>query len=519
MRKKILFTVLMFIVVLFANKLCAQPTVNMVSVQATNYYSALMTGVVANAGGWTINGVGFIWDTLPMPTRHNGAKSKQAANSCTVNTNFSTSPSAVNQYMASGKTYYVRAYAKKGSGTSVDTVFSDTMSVYIPECEAPSFHLDTTTNIGLYNATMHATITAINDVSTISKKGIVYSNVYTDPKLGHGTALFNTAAISNYPFSWSESLTTLQPGVTYYARAVMIVKYMNSGLDTLYSNVIPFSTLRACGVAPYDVTIDNITTTSAVVKFTPGEGQVRWQLDYGFAGHTPGTGVSQLIDEDSMQINNLIGGRSYSLFVRAVCDTEYSEWSVIQTFTTIAPPCAPVTNIYVTNVEDTYAKVSWMPGAMSQTKWEVCFAKLTDQFADHGTEINNTPVFTPIGLVPQQRYKLRIRAVCLIGTETLYSDWSDDYSFITKPASIDSVNGEEIQKVTIYPNPTDGTINFKVNNPNTISKIEIWNSLGEKIYTSNTLPQSYALDKQTKGLFLVKIFIGTYVQVEKVILN
>src|SRR5574344_1827113 len=192
MRKVLLCLICLLAVVSF-EQLKAQPTVSMVETHDSTYYTAVMTGVVSDKGGWTINGVGFIWDTLPMPTRQTGAKIKQAAPSCVENTAFSTFPSAVNQYMASGKQYYVRAYAKKGSGSTADTVFSAPMSVYVVDRIAPSFRVDSATNIGLYTATIHSSINAINDVNLLSKKGIIYSNAYTEPRLGQGTVIYNTA--------------------------------------------------------------------------------------------------------------------------------------------------------------------------------------------------------------------------------------------------------------------------------------------------------------------------------------
>src|SRR5574344_574943 len=184
-----------------------------------------------------------------MPTRQTGAKIKQAAPSCVENTAFSTFPSAVNQYMASGKQYYVRAYAKKGSGSTADTVFSAPMSVYVVDRIAPSFRVDSATNIGLYTATIHSSINAINDVNLLSKKGIIYSNAYTEPRLGQGTVIYNTATPSTYPYTWTTPLSALQSGSTYYARAVLVVKYMNTNLDTIYSPIFTFTTVRACETA------------------------------------------------------------------------------------------------------------------------------------------------------------------------------------------------------------------------------------------------------------------------------
>lgn len=518
--KKFIFVFLMLFSFVFANKVIAQPTVNMVSVtDSITSYGVRMTGIIPSKGGWNINSYGFIYDTLPMPTRATGAKSIKCTPTLVENTPFSAFPSS-SAYMISGKTYYVRAFAAKPSSSSppspADTIFSSPLSVNIPMPTPPFLLMRPTTDISLLEATLNGTIVAKNDANSFSGKGFVYSSTESMPTINNSTRVNFSGSISTFPDSLSSHIINLISGQEYTVRCYLLSRYRNSTrTDTTYSDTIKFRTLHACGAVPISVNVDNITMTTARASFTPRLGQTVWQLDYEYAGHIPGTGTHVITTNDTVDLNGLTGGKSYSLFVRAVCDTIYSDWSAMKTFTTVAPPCAPISNIYVIEIRHSSAKISWMPGAMSQSRWEVCFAEATQNFPSIGTIKENNPDFNLVGLTPQTQYKLKIRALC----NDLVSDWSEDYYFTTAVNGLEDEINEDVERVIIYPNPTDGTINFKADNREKISKVEIWSSLGELIYTSNSLPETYTLINQTKGLFLVKIFTNNYVQVEKVVLN
>lgn len=498
----------------FVNKVIAQPIVNMVSVtDSITSYGVRMTGVIPSKGGWTITSYGFIYDTLPMPTRATGAKIIKLT--ATLNENMPFSTFTPSPYMLSGKTYYIRAYAAKSS--TADTVFSSPLSVSIPMPIPPTLRVDSVEDIMLQSAKLDGTVLTKNDANVFIGKGFVYSNTETMPTIPNATNAYTSGSFSVTPTSWSYNISNLYSGQEYFVRSYVLIRYRNTNnrVDTIYSDTIRFKTLHACGSVPTDVNVDNIGITTARVSFTPKQAQTTWQLDYDYAGHTPGTGSQVLITNDTVDISGLIGNQSYSIFVRAFCgDSIYSDWSIIKTFTTLPYPCAPITNIYVTTVRHSSAQISWTPGAISQSKWEVCFTKSSQSFPDNGT-ITTSPNLSLVGLTPQTQYKLKVRALC----NDLVSDWSTEYFFSTTISGIEDEAKEDVEKVIIYPNPTNGTINFKAENKESITKVEIWSSLGELIFSSNKLPETYTLINQTKGLFLVKIFTNDYVQVEKVVLN
>jgi hypothetical protein len=516
--KRFLLILCLLFCIININKVVAQPTINMVSLTDTTFYKVKMTAVVTNKGGWTVSGVGFIYDTLPMPNRvTTGVKWRQVSTNCTENVPFTYDPNTLYLYMTSGKTYYIRAFVRKTSGGN-DTVFSNQMVVNIPMPNPPVCAVDSITNIKIDSATFKGIVSEKNDGNVFYSKGFVYSTTEPMPTLDNATKSHIAASFSNFPHRWTSNVANLLSGQQYKIRSYSIFRYINKNVnDTIYSDTTHFKTLSACGFVPTDVYIDSIKITTARLNFAPGHyTQLEWQVEYGFAGHTPGEGTIINIDNDTVELTGLVGGRSYSVFVRAYCDTnEVSEWSIIKTFTTMPYPCAPIGDIYVTDIKHSSAKIAWNPGAMSQSKWEVLFAKSTDNFPATGTIVNNTPLIPLVGLTPQTQYKVRIRALC----GDLLGDWSDDYYFNTIINSIEDDITKNNEKVIIYPNPTDETINFKTEHPEEITKIEIYSALGKLIYSSNQLPQTYSLIDQSKGLFLIKIFTNSSVQIEKIILN
>lgn len=510
-----LFTLICFISV---NKAIAQPVLQMDSVTDISYSSARFVGSCSSLGGWAVNGHGFIFDTIYPPSRITGAKIKQvsaAAPSLTNRFFTTTNPAIASEVLASGKTYYVRVYSKKSN--PADTVYSDTLSFTTKMPIKPAIKALPATNITLTTAKLNGEITARNDAPSILAKGFVYDTL-PDPKLIISRFVANTTAASTFPFSMSENINNLVSGKYYYYRTYCIFKYNNRLTnDTIYSDTIGFRVLHPCGMAPFDVIIDSITIKTAKVSWTKGIGQTKWEVDFEFAGHTPGNGIIVSSNYDSITLTELVGGRNYSVFVRSVCNDfyNYSDWSLTTTFSTLPPLCSPIYNIHANAIRHSSASISWSPGTMLQNKWEVLFVKSTQNFPDTGTIITNNPIFSPIGLQQTTQYKMKVRAICENGYN---SDWSEEYRFSTNFSNLDDELENGIPPTKIFPNPTDGTINFQTENKN-ISKVEIWNNLGELIFYSDKLPQTYTLTNQAKGLFLIKIFTGEKVQIEKVILK
>lgn len=511
------FIIIILFGCLFLGKAVAQPTVVMESITNVAYYGAKLNAkLTVSYGGWTVNGVGFIYDTVPMPVMRPGIQIKHVASTSKIDSiftfdlNTNTTPSL---FMISGKTYYVRAYARKSAGGN-DTVWSAPMSVYIPYPTAPTLVMKPTTNIEMFKATLNAELDT-NDIATIPSRGFLHSLTNPMPTIQSGIRTNVSGAIDTCPLIYSANLINLFSDTTYYVRAFLVYKYKNKTInDTLYTDPINFRTHDACQVLPADVKVDSIDITTARVSFVPAPYQTQWEIEYDFAGHTPGTGTSVIATNDTVLLVGLTGGTNYSVFVRAICANSFSQWTEIKTFTTLPPLCAPIYNLSGSNYTHSSAKVTWMPGSATQNRWEVRFGLFSQPLPNSGAIVEGDPLFVLIGLTPFTEYKVQVRALC-----GLYdSDWSEEYSFITLRQGLDDIQ-DVISKVEIFPNPTNGTIYFKDEKKEEVSKIEIWSSLGELIYKSNYLPETLTLEHYSKGLYLVKIFKEDKVQIEKIILN
>ncbi|MBP6428766.1 MAG: T9SS type A sorting domain-containing protein [Bacteroidales bacterium] len=517
MRKYFLIVVFIFSIGLASKSVAQTPVISMVTASDTiTYWGARMVAMVTTKGTWAVNSYGFIFDTLPMPTRATGAKIlRVGTTNCPENATFTGTVSATSTYMASDKTYYVRAYVAKSTG-GVDTVFSDQMTVTTLSAEPPICRMDSVYNIGLTSARFAAVAANKKDANTITSKGFLYSYLEYQPTHANATNLVSAGGVTTFPSPYFGIKNDLISGYKYYIRTYLIYRYLNKSTnDTVYSDTMSFKTLHPCGTIPTNVEVDSITQTTARLTFIRGLAQTKWEVDYGFAGHLIGTGTTLITTKDTVDLAGLIGGVSYTIYVRAVCDDLYGDWTGDYTFTTIPPLCAPVTNISVSNFTHSSANISWMPGSMLQNRWEVLYAKSSSPFPSAGVIKEGNPIFYPIGLTPRTEYKLQIRALCPEHT----SDWSAIYYFNTLPQGLEDDINEIAEKVIIHPNPTNGTINFKAQDRQSIIKVEIYTSLGGLIYSSDNLPDSFTLTNQKNGIYLVKIYSKNHVQVEKVILN
>lgn len=494
-----------FVIFFFAttiNMFGQDPVVEMVSVDDITFKSASFTANLVSKGGWAVSKRGIVVGTDPLPTRANGGTLSVLSGSSVGEYTRSLST------LAHNTTYYVRAFVTKTS--PADTCYSENvLSFTTPQAIPPTILPVTVSNIGLMEATIASQITDKGDATIQSTKGFVYS---TNQNFTYSSATKATVtgSVSDLPFDMVKNITNLQSGQTYYVKAFTVVKY-GPVFDTVYSDMTSFTTHHACGTKPFNIYTTDIAIDSANIHFTKGEGQVAWELDYDFAGHTVGEGTILQVDDTVVTLRNLEGGRSYSVFVRAVCEDQYSEWSDVRTFVTLPPLCAPIHSLRSTQIGYSSAVVEWTPGSMSQTIWEVCFAKSNEQMPETGTIIRNNPIFSPIGLTPQTEYKLKVRAIC----GDYYSDWSEEFSFNTIQQSIEEADAAD--KIAIYPNPTDNTIFFEGNLEN-VTKIKITNSLGQIVYCNDRIPDSFSFGSN-KGVFFVSIYGNKGYQIEKIIVQ
>ncbi|NTW32610.1 MAG: T9SS type A sorting domain-containing protein [Bacteroidetes bacterium] len=97
----------------------------------------------------------------------------------------------------------------------------------------------------------------------------------------------------------------------------------------------------------------------------------------------------------------------------------------------------------------------------------------------------------------------------------------DEIQFKSHPLTTNIFNYKNNNNISIFPNPSNGI--FTINNTNGIKQINVYNVLGENIYTTNNLKQQTSneidLSKFQKGIYFVKIFDGEKNHTEKVVIK
>ena len=90
-----------------------------------------------------------------------------------------------------------------------------------------------------------------------------------------------------------------------------------------------------------NVAAASVTTNSVDLTWTELGSATEWNVEYGPAGFTPGTGTSVLATAIPFTVTGLNASTNYDFYVQAICSaTDSSEWSTVAT---IATECAPIT--------------------------------------------------------------------------------------------------------------------------------------------------------------------------------
>lgn len=86
--------------------------------------------------------------------------------------------------------------------------------------------------------------------------------------------------------------------------------------------------------SPTDVTVE-ISTNNAFVSWTPGEGNISFELEYGIQGFAHGEGIMIPTQSSNHMLTGLEPSTRYDVYIRGICSPEiYSDWSGVNTFST-----------------------------------------------------------------------------------------------------------------------------------------------------------------------------------------
>ncbi len=114
--------------------------------------------------------------------------------------------------------------------------------------------------------------------------------------------------------------------------------YSSPGDQSLIDNIC--ITAPTC-TQPGAAIAEAITTSSATINWTAGAAETSWNIEYGTAGFTQGTGVTDTTTATTYDLSGLESNTTYHFYVQADCGTTTSDWVGPLVFTT-APGCGDV---------------------------------------------------------------------------------------------------------------------------------------------------------------------------------
>ena len=212
----------------------ALPVVTTSSISTITTNSASGGGnitLATNAGA--VTGRGVCWSTSQNPTI--------ADSKTTDGSGIGTFTSSINGLTAE-TTYYVRAFASNGAGTSYGTQISFSTKLPVITTTAVTSITASTANCG-------GNVTDIGGAA-VTARGVCWSTMI-NPTISNSKTT-NSSGLG----AFTSSITGLTIGTTYYVRA-----YATNSIGTVYGNEIMFST-KLPTIITTDIT--SITTTAAI---------------------------------------------------------------------------------------------------------------------------------------------------------------------------------------------------------------------------------------------------------------
>ncbi|MEN6389141.1 MAG: copper amine oxidase N-terminal domain-containing protein [Syntrophomonas sp.] len=257
----------------FATSAAVTPTVATASASGIDQNMATFNGQITTNGGAAISDYGFCWGTdssCPNKISVGGSISDGSSFSYTING------------LATGTTYYYKAYATNSAGPSYGNPESFTTSA---AAVTPTVTSDSASGISTTSGTINGTVTAIGS-SAVTQYGFIYG---TTAACTSQIVIGNTISQGS---SFSYQLSGLSASTTYYYKA-----YATNAAGTSYGSLTYFTT-TASSTSTLTVETDNafdIESDSATLNgyvSTVGDYSI---TQYGFYYGTTSSCISQLI--------------------------------------------------------------------------------------------------------------------------------------------------------------------------------------------------------------------------------
>ena len=119
---------------------------------------------------------------------------------------------------------------------------------------------------------------------------------------------------------------------------------------------------------PSSLMMTNIMSSSVDFGWTENGSATTWEIEYGVAGFTQGSGIMVSTTSNPHSLSGLTPNTSYDFYVRSICGAgDSSMWSGPQNFTTA---CVTFTAPFVENFDNPSTPTCWSQSATTGGPWE-----------------------------------------------------------------------------------------------------------------------------------------------------
>lgn len=311
---------------------------------------------------------------------------------------------------------------------------------------------------------------------------------------------------TSYTFENLHHSTVYTIGVRKHCAEEDLSRWTLLRVSTLYIDAIPPSTLN----------VSNISFGSADATWNRVSDEHFWQLHV-FNGVMD---TILTVTDTFCSINDLRSNVIYNVSVRSVYGTfndVFSPWGDTVTFTT--DYCREVSNIVISDVTMTSARVSWTPGENGNA-WNIVYGYMG---FGNGEAIGNilvegatSTVITD--LMPETGYNLYIATIC---DSVHRSIWATTDTFYT-PDEFGSIDYADVnQAFILYPNPASATVTLSSVESYLPARIEMVDINGRMVLRETLKSPSVALrlDNLAHGIYFVRFTGDGQTSVRKLIVE
>ena len=342
---------------------------------------------------------------------------------------------------------YPTCWSKINTYTSSDRPYCNSSGAY---AGAASLYFYAGTS-GTYNIAVLPLIDESIPVNTLTAT-FMYKATYASDRLIVGVMTNPTDA------STFVAIDTIHPATSYTTwveREVIFAPYTGTGqyiafknaytttygyayIDNLVVDLIP-----TCP-KPSQIHVVSATTSSIELGWTENGSAEEWEIEYGPAGFTQGTGTTENVFTNPYTITGLNASTTYDFYIRAVCGTEdYSNYTPAYTAST---QCGAIEVLPYTENFDAYGT--------GTTAYPICWSK------------NNTYTASP-----NMPYINTTHYGTGVGSLYFYTATSGTYNIAITPEFDASIPVNTLQATFMYraTNSTDKLIVGVMTNPNDAS--------------------------------------------------